>query len=126
MQIPPPGSVSYYPPTSHLTVEVVVANAGDVTASQVHVLATLTPVAAGGTKTTTSGRHRGNSTTTTTAVVSPAFRASSASSEVPSIGAGRSLVLTLPPLSCQDGGRYVLRISVGDDVESFTLQVAEG
>ena len=32
-----------------------IANAGNVTASQVQVLATLTPVAAGGTKTTTSG-----------------------------------------------------------------------
>jgi hypothetical protein len=126
MQIPPPGSVSYYPPTSQLAVEAVIANAGDVSAAHVHVLATLTPVAPGSATTTTSGRRRGKSTTTTTTVASQVFHASSASSEIAFLGAGRSVVLTLPPLSCRDGGRYVLKVSVGSDVESFTLQVAGG
>jgi hypothetical protein len=120
MQIPPPGSVSFYPPTSHLSVEVVIANAGDVPASNVRVGAKLTPVTA-----SPSGKApSGHKTSTTTTPAGPVLHSAATSSLIAALAAGRSVDITLPALSCQAGGRYVLEIKVGDDVESFTLQVA--
>jgi hypothetical protein len=87
----------------------------------VRVRATLTPV------TTGHPRHssRGKSTTTTT-LASPPPHASATSRLIGTLGAGRSIYISLPPLTCKSGVRYVLRIKVGSDVESITLQVAAG
>ncbi len=107
LQIPPPGSVSWFQPTTQLSVQVVIANAGDVLASQVKVTASLTPIA-------TSGRHRGAST----------GPAESVARVVPALSAGGSLDLLMPALRCKPGDGYRLLVRVGNDTESLTLRVA--
>jgi hypothetical protein len=86
----------------------------------VRVLATLTPV------TTRATHHSKGKSTTTTTLAGPPPRASAASRLIGSLGAGRSIYISLPPLACKSGVRYVLRVKVGSDVESITLQVAAG
>jgi len=88
-------------------VQVVVANAGDVLASQVKVTAILTPIATG-------GRHRGAST----------GPAESVARVVPTLSAGGSLDLLMPALRCKPGDGYRLLVRVGNDTESLTLRVA--
>ncbi|MGD0592848.1 MAG: hypothetical protein ABSB54_04100 [Acidimicrobiales bacterium] len=90
-------------------------------AARVRVLANLVPVVAAA----KTGKSRRTSTTTTTVAAHP-LRTASTGATVASLAAGSSIDLTLPALGCQPGGRYVLRIRVGTDVESFTLQVAAG
>lgn len=83
------------------------------------MLAQLIPVPAGK---GTASPH----TSTTTTAPAPLLHGASASTTIATLGAGRSVEVTLPALTCQPGERYVLRIRVGTDVESFTLQVAAG
>jgi hypothetical protein len=98
----------------------VIANAGNVPASNVRVFATLTPV------TTAPKGHSSGHQSTTTTLAGPPTHASTAGRIIGSLGAGRSIYISLPPLACRSGVRYVLRIKVGSDVESITLQVAAG
>jgi len=107
LQIPPPGSVSWFQPTSRISVQVVIANAGDVPASQVKVTASLTPVESG-------RHHRGTSQGPPESV----------GKVVMALAAGGSLDVTLPPLACKPGDRYDLSVRVGKETETLTLQVA--
>ncbi|MHB1508946.1 MAG: hypothetical protein ACYCST_02605 [Acidimicrobiales bacterium] len=124
LQIPPPGSLSWYQPTAHLSVEVVVANAGNVEASHAQVVARLIPLNSRAAKTSGAGSgrsaktHRSGSSAPTKAV--PVIRI------LGPLAGGSSVEVTLPPLSCRPGGRYELRIKVDRSVESFRLQVAAG
>jgi hypothetical protein len=94
-------------------VEVVVANAGNVTESHVTLTASLTPVAAPAPKQPKSAAR----------VATGRLKAESVSDVIASFVGGGSLDLTLPPLSCRPGG-YVLRVSFGTDSKSLRLQVA--
>jgi hypothetical protein len=98
--------------TPKVTVEVVVANAGDVTASHSVIRATLRAVA--------EPSSSKKSPSTTRAL--PATQ--SASTTVALLPAGGSLDVSLPALKVLAAGRYVLTVTFGGESEIVTLQVA--
>lgn len=124
LQIPPPGSLSWYQPTDHLSVEVVIANTGNVEASHVQVVARLIPLNARASR--TPGAGSGRSTKTRPRGSSAPPKAAAAIRILGPLAGGSSVEITLPPLACRPGGRYELRIKVDRSVESFRLQVAAG
>ncbi|MGH9170088.1 MAG: hypothetical protein ACRD0Z_04365 [Acidimicrobiales bacterium] len=113
MQVPPPGSVSWLQPTSKLTVEVVVANAGDLDARHERLQATLRAV--GQTPSSAKG-------TTTTAAPLPATQ--SVNTAIASLPASSSVDVSLPALKVMRPGRYVLTVVFAGEKETVTLQVA--
>lgn len=145
LQVPPAGSVSCLQPTTRVSVDVVVANAGNVGAGHVEVSATLTelsPPPAG------AARHRkkkpgpthqppscqpgqaaasgstsaGGRTTPGSAAALSAGR--TVRHEIASLAAGSSDYVAMPPMAVEGGRAYVLTVQLGNERESVTLQVA--
>jgi hypothetical protein len=78
----------------------------------------LTPIAAPPAK-------KAKSTGTTSSTVATSLpRPDSVSHVIAFFAAGGSLDLTLPPIGCRPGIAYILKVSLGGDVESLRLQVA--
>lgn len=108
LQIPPAGSVSVLQPTSRLSVEVVVANAGSMPASTVTIRAALT---------TRSGKPV------------PAGLTSAVSEQLGSLAPGAARYVSLRPIAVHDGETYVLTVSATVPgwkraVERVVVQVA--
>jgi hypothetical protein len=110
--------VSWLEPTKQITVQVVVANVGDVVVRGAKITARLSPVAA-----SVSHGAAGSSTTTTT---EPPPAPQSVSHVIPSLLAAASMDVTLPQLKVAKAGRYELTVSFGGESLSVTLQVAGG
>jgi hypothetical protein len=147
LQVPPAGSVSCLQPTNQVTVDVVVANAGNVAATHVEVSAMLNALAlpqSGGTarrrKRASGGTHRaplscepgqgspsgGASGGTGAGGASTASGGRTVRHDIALLPAGSSDYVAMPAIPVSGGGTYVLTVRLGGRRESVTLQVAPG
>lgn len=94
MQLPPAGSTSVLPPTTRVSVVLVIANAGNAELSAIWASASLVPVAS-------TGRNGSDG------------QAHSIAERVGRLGPGASLVVTLPGLAVSVGRSYTLWASIG-------------
>lgn len=95
LQLPPAGSDSVLAPTRVISVELVVANAGDVTETDVWASGSLQPIAGS----FPAGTHE------------PPIR--SVARRIGTLAPGASVALTLPGLVAVPGGGYTLSVSIG-------------
>jgi hypothetical protein len=147
LQVPPAGSVSCLQPTTRVSVDVVIANAGDVGESNLEVSASLAeqaPPAAGGRKPKTRNSAANASPPSCgpgggTAAASASAGAASGGGRPPvsgvprtvrrdiaSLPAGTSDYVALPSMAVHGGHTYLLTVRLGSEHESVMLHVASG